>query len=170
MNNLIFNNNQERNVPIANHHNDFRGFLQHFKNMFDFGRHNDLINMEPKIEVAENKNNVTVMAEIPGVAEEGLKVEVSNNGYLTISGEKQHKTENSKNGNYFSEISYGMVQRSIYLPQGLDLNKISADYTDGVLKISIPKIATKQVEQKKVNIARKKTKKSPTVKKAKKTN
>lgn len=170
MNNLIFNNDQERNVPIANHHNDFRGFLQHFKNMFDFGRHNDLINMEPKIEVAENKNNVTVMAEIPGVAEEDLKVEVSNNGYLTISGEKQHKTENNKNGNYFSEISYGMVQRSIYLPQGLDLNKISADYTDGVLKISIPKIATKQVEQKKVNIARKKTKKSPTVKKAKKTN
>lgn len=170
MNNLIFNNDQERNVPIANHHNDFRGFLQHFKNMFDFGRHNDLINMEPKIEVAENKNNVTVMAEIPGVAEEDLKVEVSNNGHLTISGEKQHKTENNKNGNYFSEISYGMVQRSIYLPQGLDLNKISADYTDGVLKISIPKIATKQVEQKKVNIARKKTKKSPTVKKAKKTN
>ena len=70
MNNLIFNNNQERNVPIANHHNDFRGFLQHFKNMFDFGHHNDLVNMEPKIEIAENKNNVTVTAEIPGVAED----------------------------------------------------------------------------------------------------
>ena len=169
MNNLIFNNNQERNVPIANHHNDFRGFLQHFKNMFDFGHHNDLVNMEPKIEIAENKNNVTVTAEIPGVAEENLKVEVSNTGYRTISGEKQHQTENNKNGSYFSEISYGMVQRSIYLPQGLNLESASADYIDGVLKIIIPKITTKQVEQKKVNITRKKNKKTTKAQKVKKT-
>ena len=64
-------------------------------------------NMEPKIEVAENENDVTVCAELPGISEKDVDLEISSDGYLTLSGEKrQEKKEHSK-GSYFSEISYG---------------------------------------------------------------
>ena len=52
------------------------------------------IQMEPKIEVSENKENVMVTAEIPGISEKDIELEISTNGYLTISGEKNTKIQN----------------------------------------------------------------------------
>lgn len=139
-------------------HNDIRGLLNQFWNLIDLPHHHEMQEMEPKIEVAENKNNVEVTAELPGVAEDDIDVEISSDGYLTISGEKRHETENEQKGSYFSEITYGMVKRTIPLPWDLQLDKADAEYVDGMLKISIPKSAVEQQKRKRISVSRNKKK------------
>jgi HSP20 family protein len=57
--------------------------------MFEMPSTIEFQNMEPKIEVSENKKNIMVTAELPGVNEQDIDLEISTNGYLTISGEKK---------------------------------------------------------------------------------
>ena len=166
MNNQLSAMENERNVPIQTHH-DLRNLAHHFWNMLDFSHHNELTNMEPKIEVTENKNNITVTAEMPGIAADNMDVEISADGYLTISGEKKHQTEQKEKGNYFSEISYGMVRRSIPLPWDLEFKQAKADYNDGILTVNIPKTAVEQTKKQKISI-NKKTKTTKTKAKTKK--
>lgn len=128
-----------------------------FWHMLDFPHYHDqeLSEMEPKIEVSENKKQVTVSAEIPGVAEKDIDVEISSDGYLTISGEKHQEHSDNDGNSYFSEISYGMVKRTIPLPWDLNLEKAEASYDDGVLKIEIPKIQQEKQKVKKLNVNKK---------------
>ena len=107
---------------------------------------------EPKIEFSESKDAVNVLAEVPGMNEEDLDVEISSDGYLSISGEKKSRVEHEKGDNYFSEVSYGMFQRTVPLPWDLDYAKAEGDYEDGVLKIRIPKTAVEQSKKKKLPI------------------
>ena len=122
--------------------------------MLDFANHSEAHSLEPKIEVAENKNNVTVTAEIPGVPQENIDVEISSDGYLTISGEKTHQVEQNSEGSYFSEITYGTVRRSVPLLWDLDFKNATAEYEDGVLQIMIPKSSSEQTKRKKVSVSR----------------
>lgn len=128
-------------------------FLGGLINMFDVS--NLLGKMEPKIDISETKDKVLVTAELPGVSEDNIDVEISMDGSLTISGEKKHEnTEASKDG-YFSEISYGHVSRTIPLPGNLDYSLANADYKNGVLTISIPKLETEQKKRKKIAVKQK---------------
>ena len=130
-----------------------RNLFSTLLNLLELPKQNDLHRMEPKIEVSENKQNVIITAEIPGVNENDIELEISTNGYLTISGEKKHEnTELSTNGGYFSEISYGRVSRTIPLPWDLDYNKAFADYSNGVLMVTLPKSNTEQGKRQKINI------------------
>ena len=121
---------------MANRPHDLRSLWNYF---FD-SNGTDMSDLEPKIEVVEGKKAVNVMAEIPGIKEGDLDLKISQDGYLTISGEKRHVTEDtSDDDNYFSEISYGMFKRTIPLPWDLDYEAAAADYDDGVLTVNIPK-------------------------------
>ena len=111
---------------------------------------------EPKIEFSESKDAVNVLAEVTGMNEEDLDVEISSDGYLSISGEKKSRVEHGKGDNYFSEVSYGMFHRTVPLPWDLDYAKAEGDYEDGVLKIRIPKTAVEQSKKKKLPIKNKK--------------
>lgn len=107
--------------------------------------------LEPNIEVSETAKMINVSAELPGMNPENIQVNVSQDGYLTISGEKSHQVEENdeENGMYFSERSYGMIQRTIPLPQDLNYEQTSADFENGVLLIHIPKTeaATKKIKK-----------------------
>ncbi len=143
----------------AGHHpaparSEFKHLISQFWNMFDLPSGGGLGKMEPKIDVKENKKDISIVAELPGVAEEDINVEISKDGDLTISGEKRHETETSSDDSYISEISYGMVKRTIHLPWDLDFSATNADYEDGVLKISIPKSAVEQEKKKKIAVKR----------------
>ena len=131
-------------------HNEFRNLISHFWNFFDTPSAES--ELEPKIEVRENKNSVTVSAELPGIAEKDIEVQISSDGYLSISGEKRHQSEENSKGNYFSEISYGMFRRTIPLPWDLDYAKTSANFDNGLLKIAIPKSTAAQEKVKKISI------------------
>lgn len=92
----------------------------------------------PAADVMENKDDVVVNLEIPGMNKEDIKVTVQDN-VLSIRGEKKHQTE-EKDANYHRvERSYGAFTRSFTLPSRVKADEIKAVYENGVLKVALPK-------------------------------
>ena len=107
---------------------------------------------EPKIQVAETKEAVNITAELPGIKENDLDLQISSDGYLSICGEKENTFESNDKDAYFSEISYGSFKRTIPLPWDLDYDNAVAHYNNGVLSVSIPKTPVEKQKFKKINI------------------
>ena len=109
-----------------------------FSNLFapftPFGRTNSY----PYINVAEYKDRVQVVAELPGLAKEDVKIQL-HDGDLTISGERK-APENAKESEWIrQEIAYGTFSRTIQLPETIDVDKVEAEFSNGVLRITLPK-------------------------------
>lgn len=155
MKNLVSNSAKE-NQALSTRSHDLKSLWNYF---FDFSGE-DMGDLEPKIDVTDHKDSVLVAAEMPGIKEDDIDLKISDEGYLTISGEKRHLTEETSKNNYFSEISYGMFKRSIPLPRNLDYAAADAQYDDGVLTVKIPKMHLEQENYKKINV-KKKGKKEP---------
>jgi HSP20 family protein len=92
----------------------------------------------PSINVAEDKDGVQVVAEIPGVAKEDVKLQL-HDGILTISGERKSPEEEKDSDVLRREIRYGAFSRTIQLPENVDTEKVTAEYTNGVLRVTLPK-------------------------------
>lgn len=97
----------------------------------------------PKINVKETKDAVVVKAELPGVAEEDVTVEVADN-IMTISGEKKEEKEEKEEGFYYKEMYAGSFARSFTLPSEVKSEKAEAEMDGGILTITVPKVAPKQ--------------------------
>ena len=110
---------------------------------------------EPKIELKEKENEVVVKAEIPGINEKDIDLEISSDGYITISGEKKEEHEEHHKGNYFSEISYGSFSRTIPLPTDSKFDNAKADFENGTLTITVPKAEPIESKKKKIEITHK---------------
>jgi HSP20 family protein len=91
----------------------------------------------PAIEVREQDGNLVVSAELPGLDEEDVRVEI-NNGTLVIQGERQQEREEEGGGIRRTEIRYGQFYRAIPLPDGIDPEQARAEFDNGVLRITIP--------------------------------
>ena len=152
MKNAVSKQTQEYDTPSRSA-GEFRNFLSHFWNLFETNGENR--SLEPKIEFSETKNAVNVSAEVPGMDEKDLNVEISSDGYLTISGEKKNQVEHNQNDHYFSEVRYGMFRRTVPLPWDLDFTKTEADYEDGVMKIRIHKRDDGKRKKKRLKINKK---------------
>ncbi len=92
----------------------------------------------PAIDVAETKGEIVVTVEIPGMDARDLDISL-NEGTLTIKGEKKQEKEEKEQNYHLIERRYGTFVRSIPLPMGVESNKVTASYKDGVLKITLPK-------------------------------
>ena len=109
--------------------------------------------LDPDIEISETAKNVQVSAELPGMTADNINLHISKDGYLTISGEKSASHEQSEDeGFYFSERSYGFINRTIALPSDIDDENASASFNNGVLKINIPKRKAEKPNLKKIKI------------------
>jgi HSP20 family protein len=89
----------------------------------------------PKIELSETDKAVTVSAELPGMSEQDVQLEIAG-GVLTIRGEK--KAERNDEGKRFSERYYGAFRRQIPL-DNVQEDKADATFRDGVLTVTLPK-------------------------------
>ena len=89
----------------------------------------------PRLELSETDKAVTVSAELPGLNEKDVQVEIAN-GILSIRGEK--KTARSDESKFVSERYYGSFQRQIPL-EGVEEDKNQADFKNGILTVTIPK-------------------------------
>jgi HSP20 family protein len=89
----------------------------------------------PRLELSETDKAVTVSAELPGLSEKDVQVEIAN-GVLSIRGEK--KTERSDGSKFFSERYYGSFERQIPL-EGVEEDKAQAEFKNGVLTVTLPK-------------------------------
>ncbi len=91
----------------------------------------------PPIEVAERDGSIIVKAELPGVRKDDVKVELTSDGLL-IEGERKEEREDRQKDMVRSECRYGRFSRLIPLPEGANMEQAKAQFTDGVLEITIP--------------------------------
>lgn len=106
----------------------------------------------PSIDMYEKDDKLIVKAELPGMKMEDIDVSVTDSN-LTIKGEKKSSEEIKEDDYYRSECTYGSFYRSIPLPSNVDADKVEADYMDGILEVSIPKIP--EAQPKKIKVAAK---------------
>ena len=105
----------------------------------------------PAVDITEDDAAYKVTAELPGMSEKEIEVVVSGD-MLTLKGEKRQEKEKKEKNFYLSERSYGSFQRSFYVPDGVDRDKIAADFSKGVLTITMPKSAKAVEQQKKIEV------------------
>jgi HSP20 family protein len=101
------------------------------------------------VDVYQDKDNVIVETEIPGVKSEDVDITVEND-VLTISGNKQEKKEVKKEDYYRKEMRCGSFSRSVILPMQVKSSEAKANFKDGVLKITLPK--ADEIKSKKIKI------------------
>lgn len=92
----------------------------------------------PAVNIAETENEFEVELAVPGLKKEDFKINLEKN-VLTVSAEKKAEEVNENKKFSKREYSYSSFARSFTLPQSADQNKIEADYTDGILKLTIAK-------------------------------
>ena len=130
--------------------------------VFDVGREFDrllgtsfgaptLNGWSPAVDVRESDNDFVVTAELPGLAKDDVDITIEN-GVLSLSGAKKEEHEEGKtdSGSHVLERRYGRFQRSFSLPRGVDADKVSAKFSDGVLTVTLPKAATAKPRQIKI--------------------
>ena len=92
----------------------------------------------PAVDVLEDKDKLTVKAELPGFRREDIDVSLHDHN-LVLSGERKQENEHKEGEFYRAERFYGKFRRSILLPYGVDTQKVQATYRDGVLTVTLPK-------------------------------
>lgn len=97
--------------------------------------------LKPSIDIAASDAEYTITAKLPGVEENQVSVEVSND-MLTISGRKENVKEERNAQYYCMERSYGSFQRALSLADDVDADAIAASFEKGVLKIKVPRKAS----------------------------
>lgn len=93
----------------------------------------------PKVEVIDREDEVVVRAELPGVEKEDVDVSITHHR-VTIKGETRHEEKQKKDHYYYSEISRGAFSRTVTLPGVVDADKAKAQFNNGVLELTIPKL------------------------------
>jgi HSP20 family protein len=92
----------------------------------------------PAMDLVETDDRFILRADLPGLAEEDIKIEFDD-GTLTVSGERKAEHESKTEGYYRVERAFGSFSRSLTLPQGVDPEAVTARFDRGVLEVSIPK-------------------------------
>lgn len=93
----------------------------------------------PSVDVSESENEIRIEADLPGMKQEDIDVNIDGN-VLTIKGERQKEEEEQKENYYRTERCYGNFQRSFTLPSNLDTDNCKATFKSGVLTLTIPKL------------------------------
>jgi HSP20 family protein len=104
---------------------------------------------EPRLNISETKDALTIKAELPGLESKDLDVSVSGDA-LTIKGEKKQEKEEKDEQRHVVERSYGAFLRMVRLPASVAQDKIKASFKNGVLTISLPK--TEEAKQKAIPV------------------
>lgn len=108
--------------------------------------------LAPSMDIAETDKDIEITAELPGLEEKDVQVNVADD-VLTIKGEKKAEKE-EKNKNYHRiERSYGSFYRSLQLPSGVNSDAIKATLKNGVLKVTVTKPAASQPKKIEVKTA-----------------
>lgn len=91
----------------------------------------------PSVDILEREGHLILRAELPGMTEKDIEVKLEGNT-LTLRGERKMENEDKKNSYHRIESFYGSFTRSFRLPEGVDAEKINAEYKNGVLTVTIP--------------------------------
>lgn len=105
----------------------------------------------PSVDVNETDGQVTVSAELPGMTEKDIDVELEED-MVTISGEKKEEEEDEEGGRTWRESSYGAFRRDVPLPATVDADNAEASFKNGKLRVTIPKSKDEKEKRRSVKI------------------
>lgn len=133
--------------------NEFKDFDKRFNSLLrEFeGRETSLSGFTPIVNTREGEFAYHVDADLPGVKKEDIKINVKGN-IITISGERRHKKEVNEKDYHRVESSFGKFERSFTLPDGADVENITASNDDGVLEVVIPKLKSETTKVKNIKV------------------
>jgi HSP20 family protein len=97
----------------------------------------------PNIDVTETDKEIEITAELPGLEEKDVQINLSDN-LLTIRGEKKAEKEQKDKNYRIVERSFGSFERTLELPEGINADAIKANISKGILKVTVPKPAPAQ--------------------------
>jgi HSP20 family protein len=103
----------------------------------------------PALDMHEDKDNVIVKAELPGMKKEEIEISL-HDGTLSISGERKSEDKFEDAEVYRAERFVGRFQRTVNLPSAVNADKVKAQYKDGVLTVTLPK--TEEAKPKQIDV------------------
>ena len=107
---------------------------------------------DPVIDVKENEKHFLINAELPGLSKDDFKLTIEDNS-LTLEGEKKVENEENSDNAHRSERRYGAFKRVFRLTDSVDSKKIAADYTNGILSVTVPKTEKAKPKQIEVKVS-----------------
>jgi len=143
-----------RDRNVARSDNPFMSLQREIDRLFDdftrgfpvFSNGGAVAELLPNMDVTETDKQIEITAELPGLEEKDVQVNLADN-VLTIRGEKKAEKEEKDKTYRLVERSYGAFVRSLELPEGIDANAIKATIDNGLLKVTVPKPAPAQVKK-----------------------
>ena len=138
---------REKLVPSTwemDFHRDFDNFVNRF-----FGEEPSRVfgaSFSPAIDILEKDNEILITAEIPGIDQKDLEVDLTG-GVLTIKGEKKEEREEKGENFHRVERSFGRFSRSFALPSEVQEDKVEAKYKDGILSLILPKTESSKAKK-----------------------
>ena len=97
-----------------------------------------LTSTRPAVNLVETEKEYRIELAAPGLSKKDIKIDLHKN-ILSISSEKEESKEENENNYMRKEFSYSSFKRSFTLPETVDASKISADHSNGILQVHIPK-------------------------------
>jgi HSP20 family protein len=105
----------------------------------------------PAVDILENEDELVVKADLPDVKLEDVDIRLEN-GTLTLKGERKFENSEEKGGYHRIERSYGSFTRCFSLPDSVDTEKVKAEYKNGVLSVTLPKLEVAKPKSVKVQV------------------
>ena len=134
-------------IPFEHRNNDLFRYFDDMERAF-FGGNTDIAPC--KTDILDEGNRFVLKADLPGFKKEDVSAKLEN-GYLTITAAKGlDKDEKNDKGVYIRRERYsGQCARTFYVGEAVTQEDIKAKFEDGILKVTIPKVEPKKVEDKK---------------------
>jgi HSP20 family protein len=105
----------------------------------------------PAMDLVETDEHFVLKADLPGLTEEDVNVELEDN-VLTVSGERKAEHEDRREGYYRVERASGQFARSLTLPEGVNADAVEASFDKGVLEVRIPKPEERKPRRVSINV------------------
>lgn len=122
-----------------------------FEEMVDVKREAQ-VTWQPAVELQDTEENIILRAQIPGVEAKDLDINVAK-AAVEVAGERRYENKDAKQGYFRSEFRYGKFQRVIALPVAVQNDQVQAQFKDGILTLTLPKVTEARRQVVKVNLA-----------------
>ncbi|HEY9642027.1 MAG TPA: Hsp20/alpha crystallin family protein [Coleofasciculaceae cyanobacterium] len=106
----------------------------------------------PSVEMEETDDTIHLKLEIPGMEAKDLSIETSESS-ISITGERKSETKTEAKGVMHSEFRYGKFERRLPLPAHIQTDKVQAEYKNGILNVTLPKVEAEKRKTVKVNVS-----------------
>jgi HSP20 family protein len=103
-------------------------------------------NVSPAVDIFEKDGKVVIKAELPGMDKKDISLDIQND-VLTLRGRRQYENEVKEENFYRKEMSHGTFERSFTLPTGVDADRVTAEFKDGILTVEVPSPESRKPKQ-----------------------